>query len=144
MTLSADAQIFADAHRVARLATADVSGRPHVVPFCYARIGGRFYFVIDEKPKRGSPLQLKRMRNIAQNPRVAFVIDDYNDDWTQLAYLLAHGSAAVVDAEVEYQQALALLRTRYEPYQRMPLAFQTHPIVRIEVEAVHFWRANAF
>ena len=39
-------------HRVARLATADADGAPHLVPVCYARAGDRLYFVIDAKPKR--------------------------------------------------------------------------------------------
>lgn len=143
MTLSDEAAAFADAHRVAHLATADAHAAPHVVPLCYARVGACFYFVIDDKPKRAVPRRLKRMRNIAANPHVALVIDDYAEDWEQLAYLLLRGRAQVVDDVPEYDRALTELRTRYPQYRRMPLAFATHPMIRIRVEHAHLWRARS-
>lgn len=138
--LSADERTFADCHRVARLATADAAGAPHVIPICYALVGECFYFVIDEKPKR-TRTGLKRLRNIAANPQVALVIDDYDEDWTRLAYLLVQGQAAVVEHRGEYAAAVAALRERYVPYRSMPLAFETHPLVRITVGRTHLWRA---
>ena len=52
---------FLDAQRVARLATADAAGRPHVVPICYAVGGETVYFTIDEKPKKQPGARLKRL-----------------------------------------------------------------------------------
>ncbi len=138
--LSADERAFAERHRVAHLATADVGGAPHVIPICYALVGELFYFVIDEKPKR-TRTGLKRLRNIAANPQVALVIDDYDEDWTRLAYLLVQGRAAVVDDRAEYAGALATLRDRYAQYRVMPLAFETHPMVCITPARGHLWRA---
>ena len=37
--------------RVARLATVDPDGRPHVVPICFALDGDTLYTAVDEKPK---------------------------------------------------------------------------------------------
>jgi PPOX class probable F420-dependent enzyme len=142
MRLSPEAEAFADGHRVARLATADAHGAPHVIPLCYAREGDRFYFVIDDKPKRGTPLGLQRMRNIAANPRVALVIDDYGDDWTRLAYLLVRGEATRVNDPDEYDKLLKALRRRYPQYRLMPLALASHPMVRIIAQRAHFWRAS--
>ena len=142
MPLSDAGARFADAHRVARLATADDHGVPHVVPVCYARADDRFYFVIDDKPKRGDSRRLKRLRNIAVNPRVALVIDEWDEDWRRLAYLLIHGDAAIVDDEGEYAGALARLRDRYPQYRTMPLRFVSHPMVRIRTRRLHFWRAD--
>ncbi|HET7088666.1 MAG TPA: pyridoxamine 5'-phosphate oxidase family protein, partial [Anaerolineae bacterium] len=48
--------------RVARLATADASGQPHVVPIVFATDGHHLYTPLDEKPKRVEPRQLKRVR----------------------------------------------------------------------------------
>ena len=87
MELSDAARTFLDAHAVGHLATADASGAPHVIPLCYARLGERLYFVADDKPKRHGPRGLKRLANIAANPRVALVVDDYDDDWRRLADL---------------------------------------------------------
>ena len=94
MILPDDIRRYIDDHRVARLATADRDGQPHVVPFCYALLDDDLYFVIDDKPKR-THRQLRRLQNIHDNPRVAVVIDDYADDWTQLAYLMLRGAAAL-------------------------------------------------
>jgi PPOX class probable F420-dependent enzyme len=139
--LSGAARSFLDAHAVGHLATADASGAPHVVPLCYARLGDRLYFVADDKPKRHGPRGLKRLANIAANPRVALVVDDYDADWTRLAYLLLHLDAAVVDDEAEYAGALDALRARYAQYRSMPLAPLTHPMVRMTPRRWHLWRA---
>lgn len=141
MNLSDEQRAFVDAHRVARLATADRAGAPHAVPLCYARVGDRLYFVCDDKPKRRGPRRLKRLANIAENPRVALLVDDYSDDWTQLAFLLLHLDATEVDDDGEYATALAALRERYAPYRSMRLRRATHPIVRLTPLRAHFWRA---
>ena len=141
MTLSEADRVFAERHRVAHLATADATGAPHVVPICYALVDDAFYFVVDEKPKR-TRTGLKRLRNIAMNPQVALVIDDYDADWTRLAYLLVRGRAAPVDDQAEYAMVLAALRQRYPQYRVMPLAPETHPMVRIVPAHRHLWHAT--
>src|SRR5262245_31098333 len=105
---------FVQRQRVARLATADVEGRPYVVPVCYAFDGARFYTPLDEKPKRVAARQLKRVRNIAARPEVSLVIDRYDDDWSQLAWLQIAGRAELLLPEItDHTQAVALLRERY-------------------------------
>lgn len=82
---------FVAVARVAHLATAGPDGTPHNIPLCFWFDGANFYFAIDEKPKRRTGLELKRMRNIISNPRVALIIDYYEEDWASLAYVLIHG-----------------------------------------------------
>lgn len=139
VTMTEPVRRFILAHPVARLATADAKGQPHVVPFCYAFDGTHFYFVVDEKPKRPTGKPLKRLRNILENPQVALVIDDYADDWTQLAYVLVTGTAYLVEDKREYDRALGLLRARYPQYHDMELSFARNPIVRITPTKVHAW-----
>ncbi|MCS6926093.1 MAG: TIGR03668 family PPOX class F420-dependent oxidoreductase [Candidatus Binatia bacterium] len=139
VTMTEPVRRFILAHPVARLATADAKGQPHVIPFCYAFDGEQFYFVVDEKPKRQTGKPLKRLRNILENPQVALVIDDYADDWTQLAYVLVTGTARLVADQHEYERALALLRARYPQYRHMELSFSRNPIVRITPTKVHAW-----
>ena len=62
------------AARVARLATADAAGRPHIVPVTFAVDGDVIYSAVDDKPKRGTAL--KRLANVAANPAVALVLMD--------------------------------------------------------------------
>ncbi len=125
--------------RLAHLATADTSGAPHVIPICYWFDRARFYFAIDEKPKRGRGMTLKRMRNIATNPSVALVIDHYEEDWNKLAYVLVRGRASVVDDREEYLLALRSLRDKYPQYRAMALSLELNPMVRIDPEHVHVW-----
>ena len=133
---------FVAAARLAHLATADADGAPHNVPLCYWFDGERIYFAIDEKPKRATGLGLKRMRNIAENPRVALVIDHYEEDWSQLAYVMIRGNARVVEDKQEYLAALRSLRDKYLLYRGMTLTPEKNPIVKIEPVSVHAWGAR--
>src|SRR5690242_17978834 len=113
---------FVRTHRVARLATSSEDGSPSVVPICYVFDGECLYTPIDEKPKQVEPGSLKRIRNIASNRNVAIVVDDYSDDWSELAYVLIRGSAEIIDAgDSEHSTAIELLREKYEQYQSMNL-----------------------
>ena len=82
------------------------------------------------------------MRNIAADPRVALVIDHYEEHWTFLAYVLVHGRAEVVEDPNEYMLALRNLREKYPQYRQMALVAEANPMVRIEVERVHLWGAR--
>ena len=143
-TLSESARAFLDQRRVAHLATTDRDGAPHVVPLCFALDPSRdvLYFVIDAKPKRQTGVALKRMRNIAENARVAIVADEYAEDWSRLAYVLVHGNAAVVADAAERTGALALLRAKYPQYRAMDLDGTAHPVVRVAIRAAHHWRSG--
>ncbi len=140
IVIDAEARAFAEGRRIAHLATADASGTPHVIPICYTLLGPHFYFVVDEKPKRRRGL--KRLRNIAENPRAALVFDEYAEDWSRLAYLLVQGRAVLVTDRDEYASALESLRRRYPQYRSMGLHFDQHPMVRITPEHLHLWRAS--
>ncbi|MGH7781153.1 MAG: TIGR03668 family PPOX class F420-dependent oxidoreductase [Candidatus Binataceae bacterium] len=134
---------FLVAARIAHLATADAAAAPHAVPLCFWFEGARFYFVIDEKPKHRAPGgTIKRMRNIAANPSVAIVIDHYEEDWSQLAYVMARGRANIVADDEEYMLALRHLRDKYSQYRAMTLAPERNPIVRIDPERVNVWGAR--
>lgn len=139
ISISESVRRFINAHVVARLATADRDGQPHVIPFCYAFDGEHIYFVVDQKPKRQTGKPIKRIRNMLENPHAAIVIDDYADDWTQLAYVLITGTTALVDDETEYDRLLVLLRERYPQYREMELTFATNAMVRITPTKVHAW-----
>ena len=96
--LSARQCDFVEAQRVGRLATADAAGVPHVVPVCFAVLGDALYVTIDAKPKRTPGGSLKRLRNIAANPSVAFVADRYDEDWSRLGWVMLRGRAEILEA----------------------------------------------
>jgi PPOX class probable F420-dependent enzyme len=74
------------------------------------------------KPKRSSSTPLKRLKNIAQNPAVAVVVDRYEDDWGQLGWVMLRGHAEILIDGREHDQAQELLRSRYPQLEKMPIA----------------------
>src|SRR5213080_3442664 len=93
---SEEARRFLETHRVGHLATAGADGAPHVVPVCYALDDAALYFIADEKPKRRAPRELQRLKNLRENARAALVVDDYDEDWSRLAWVLVRGTASVL------------------------------------------------
>ena len=126
-----------NACRVAHLATADASGVPHVVPVCFAYIEERFYSVLDRKPKRTPLERLKRVRNIASNPKVCLVVDHYEEDWTQLWYALVTGTARLLRSGREHRLAIGVLRAKYSQYADMDI--EGNPVIRITPERTTWW-----
>ena len=51
----------------------------------------RLYSAVDHKPKRSRALQ--RLENIAANPAVSLLVDDYAEDWSKLWWVRADGTA---------------------------------------------------
>ena len=132
---------FIREHRVARLATADSSGQPQVVPICYVFEGGAIYSPIDEKPKRVSPYRLRRVRNVESNNRVSLVIDDYSDDWSRLAWLIVDGRAEIIEPErAEHALAVQWLQEKYQQYKLMSLG--DRPMIKITPEHIASWKAQ--
>lgn len=122
---------------MARLATADRAGRPHVIPICFAFDGKEIYSPIDEKPKKISPLLLKRIRNILQNPHVAVIVDRYDENWKRLAYVLIRGKARLLTRGESHRRAVLLLRRKYPQYRRM--AIEHRPMIHIRPTRVKSW-----
>ena len=121
------------------MATADESGRPLVVPVCFA-YDGRFIFTpIDEKPKKVPSGELKRVRNILLNPRVSLVMDEYCEDWEKLYYLIVYGLAEVIRSGDEYQDSLGILCVKYPQYKKMKLEKAGLPVIKIVPERIVSW-----
>ena len=127
--------------RVGRMATVTPEQRPHVVPFVFVvleRGSGRVaYWAVDGKPKRST--DLKRMRNIAENPAVEFVVDGYAEDWERLWWVRCSGTARVVTSDPERHDALLALEEKYPGYAIDPPA---GPVVAIDITTINGWKAE--
>ena len=128
------------AARVARLATADAAGRPHLVPVAFALDGNTLYSAVDDvKPK--ATRRLRRLANIAANPAVALLADHYDDDWGRLWWVRADGTARLLDpAEPEAAHARDLLAARYEQYRVAP---PPGVVIAVDVARWSGWAAAA-
>jgi PPOX class probable F420-dependent enzyme len=128
---------FLATQRVARLATADAAGRPHVVPICYALIENAVYFTIDEKPKRKPGASLKRLSNLRENPFAALVVDRYDEDWSRLGWVMVQGRAEVLESGPEHDLAQSSLRDRYP--QLATMRIEGLPVVAIRIDHAASW-----
>ena len=127
---------FASA-RVLRLATAGKDGRPHLVPCTFAVDDqGRVVIGIDSKPK--SSLNLRRLRNIEENPQVSLLADHYAEDWTQLWWARADGLAAIARFGDDHAGHWEVLRSKYPQYEGQIL---DGPVIAV---AVGSWTGWAF
>ncbi|MEP6694105.1 MAG: TIGR03668 family PPOX class F420-dependent oxidoreductase [Chloroflexota bacterium] len=141
-SLSASARELLTTARVAHLATSDQYARPHVVPVAFVWHEPLLYTPLDRKPKRDDDWHaLRRVRNIETNGRVAIVVDRYDEDWSQLAWVLLEGVATIIESGPERDQAAASLREKYAQYERLSL--DGRPVVRIEIERSAEWSSAA-
>jgi PPOX class probable F420-dependent enzyme len=127
--------------RVARLATADATGQPLVVPVCYVLHGGHIYSAVDAKPKRTR--ELRRLRNVADNPRVSLLVDVWDEDWTRLAWVMVEGTAGILTGDLERAPALAALIAKYPQYAAMDLARTAGAVLAITPARIVAWRGDA-
>ncbi len=132
---------FIQSQRVARLATSDADGHPHVVPVCFVFDGSRFYIALDEKPKRVEQQQLRRVRNIEARHEAMLLFDHYDDDWTRLGYVQVYGHADLLIPDAPgHADALLLLRERYVQYRSMKL--EAYPLIVITPQRVVAWGSD--
>lgn len=132
----------------AYLSTASMRGEPHAVPIVFAYVGGLIYSPIDAKPKSVSPASvprgehwrhLKRLRNLRENPRAAFLVDRYDDDWSHLCYLLIHTEAAVLPLHDCADDAPSALRRKYGRYGDAAMLPDDAPVIRLTPLRYHAW-----
>jgi PPOX class probable F420-dependent enzyme len=129
------------ASRIARLATTDTAGRPHLVPVVFAVTGERVVMAVDHKPK-SSP-RLRRLANIRANPAVCLLTDVYREDWDQLWWARADGQARVLPPAEECGDAARYVELLAGKYPRQ-YAGRTPAGEVVEVLVTRWtgWRAS--
>ncbi|NSC22186.1 TIGR03668 family PPOX class F420-dependent oxidoreductase [Streptomyces albus subsp. chlorinus] len=121
--------------RVLRLATADADGVPHLVPVTFAVEGETIVTAVDHKPKRHR--DLRRLRNLAHNPRACLLADVYDEDWSRLWWVRADGRARVLEGPAS-RCPLDLLVAKYPQYAgRRPEG----PVIAVTVTRLSGWAA---
>ena len=103
-------------HRIAHLSTVDDQGDPHVVPVVYAYDGKYIYTPIDTKPKIKQKTDLRRVKNIKTNSSVTLIIDDYSENWDELAWLQVRGTADLIYEGEEFKYGINLIVDKYPQY----------------------------
>lgn len=124
------------AARSAVLVTIGADGAPAPVPFVFAPLAGRrLVTAVDQKPK--STRRLARIAHVEADPRVAVLVDHYDDaDWDRLWWVRAAGTGAVHDTRPDGVEALV---ERYPQYADAP---PEGPWIVITVTEVTGWAAT--
>lgn len=122
---------------VARLATVGEGLQPHLVPVVFAIQDETLWIAIDQKPK--TTYDLKRLRNIRANPRVAVLIDHYEDDWAGLWWVRLDGPARVIEEGPQRETAISALQAKHEQHQADP---PQGPVIEIHIEQWRGWSAR--
>jgi PPOX class probable F420-dependent enzyme len=123
--------------RVARLATIDPDGRPHLVPICFALEGGVLYSAVDRKPKRSR--DLRRLRNLREREWATVLVDHYDEDWSALWWVRLRGRARVLEDGEESRRAVAALVEKYPQYRREP---PPGPVIALDVSEWCGWASG--
>jgi len=89
----------------------------------------------NEKPKKTA--KLKRLTNLRANPRAALVVDRYDEDWSQLGWVMVQGAAEILLEGAEHDQAQAALRARYP--QLATMRIEALPVVAVRIDHVTSW-----
>jgi PPOX class probable F420-dependent enzyme len=126
------------AARVARLATAGQSPQPHLVPVTFAVDGDQAYIAIDHKPK--TTTNLRRLRDIRENPRVALLADHYEEDWDRLWWVRADGQASILEDGPQRERRLDVLAAKYAQYRQTRPA---GPVIVIDIDRWTGWTSRS-
>ena len=121
--------------RVGRLGLIDDAGRPRVLPVTFAVHEAAVWTAVDNKPKRGP--ELARVRWLRARPAATLVVDRYDDDWSQLAWVQLIGEMSIVEGPPSAAVLNALAR-RYPQYRGDP---PPGPALRLTVGRTVCWRA---
>jgi PPOX class probable F420-dependent enzyme len=124
----------ASSARVARMATVDRRGGPHVMPVTFVLDGRVLYWAVDDKRKRSA--DIKRLDNIRASAAVQLVVDHFEEDWTRLWWVRLTGRGRILEEGNERRHALALLSSKYEQYEAHP---PRGPVVAVDIDAVSAW-----
>ena len=122
--------------RVARLATIDPDGRPHVVPIVFVLAGDTLYSAVDAKPKRSRTL--RRIENARRRPEVTILVDAYDEDWSRLWWVRLRGRARVLESGTEAERAVSLLVAKYGQYRERAPGL---PVLAVDVREWREWAA---
>ena len=103
------------------LASTRPDGSPHLVPIVFAPDRSdpdQIFSAVDRKPK--STTDLRRLDNIRHEPRVALLVEHYQEDWAALWWVRVDAQARVLGAGAEHRRVIDLLAERYPQYRAQP------------------------
>ncbi len=119
---------FIGAARVCRVGTSGPGGQPHVIPVCPVFDGQTLYIDIEHT--------YATARNLAANPRLAVLIDQYDEDWSKLKGVLLHCRVQEVHGR-EKDRAWEMIRAKYPQWKEID--WEPHLTLALHIERWFQW-----
>jgi nitroimidazol reductase NimA-like FMN-containing flavoprotein (pyridoxamine 5'-phosphate oxidase superfamily) len=95
--LDAGAKELISLSRVGRLGTVDDYNRPYAIPAMFVFDGAYFFIPRDSKRKTVRSRELRRVKNIEKNAKVAFLVVEYSESWKELWFIMIMGVAGILE-----------------------------------------------
>jgi PPOX class probable F420-dependent enzyme len=106
---------------------------------CFAFDGDALFSAVDDKPKRTR--RLRRLRHVEENPYCSLVVDEWDENWSRLRWVIVEGRADVLRTGIDFGRALDLLSAKYPQYGAMDLRTDG-AVLRLRAERILAWRAS--
>jgi PPOX class probable F420-dependent enzyme len=126
--------------RVARLGTVDGYNQPYVIPVVFVFDGAYFFIPLDRKTKTVTPGDLRRVKNIEKNAKVALIIDHYSEAWEKLWFIMIMGQAGIIekkDQDALLKEIHRMLITKYPQYKSLGMG---QSCIKIQPLKVTSWK----
>ena len=117
-----------------RLATASAAAEPHVTPMGFVLHDGAIWFHGLRKSRRG--------RHLAENPKVAFLVDDGvapGDAYSQRRAVIVYGSCFVANDDPRMEAARAAFMRSFGMGAVEEVQRRSHDWCRIDIEKTSSW-----
>jgi nitroimidazol reductase NimA-like FMN-containing flavoprotein (pyridoxamine 5'-phosphate oxidase superfamily) len=125
---------FLRSNKWGRLATASLELEPHITPLGFVFHDGAVYFHAMVKGRRG--------RDLAENPKVAFLVDDGvapGDPYTKRRGAILYGNCAVADDDAALDEAKHAYMRAMEATSLDQIQRRTHAWYRIDITRASSW-----
>jgi Predicted flavin-nucleotide-binding protein len=131
--------------KIGHLATASSNLQPYITPVVFVIEQKSIFIPLDDKPKTTSIKQLKRVKNITENPRVSFLVDHYEEDWKNLWFVMLIGHATLLYQKGKYQTNEELIRIRTYACGKVYSVYKIgigNIYIKICIDKTVYWKFN--
>jgi coenzyme F420-0:L-glutamate ligase/coenzyme F420-1:gamma-L-glutamate ligase len=132
--------------RIGRLATASSNLQPYLTPVVFVIEQNSIFIPLDDKPKTIAAEQLKRVKNIRENPRVSLLVDHYEENWKNLWFVMLIGRATLLYQNGKHQttnekiiRIQSMLVEKYSQYTKIRTG---NLYIKIKVDKMIYWKFN--
>ena len=130
--------------RIGHLATASSNLQPYVTPAVFILQKNNIIVPLDDKPKTVSVKELRRVKNIEENPKVSFLVDHYEEDWRNLWFVMIIGYAMLVKPNrrterlrKEISKIHSKFLKKYSQYNKISVG---NFYIRIKINKTTYWK----